>query len=381
MGKTNFKKIRNCVLLFSLMLCACNAEEQQTITTIQLSAHEEELFASSVLQEQHYTLLEAMGQESVISSIKRVLCADDLCFIVDTDRNKITSFDYNGKFISSTSHLIGHATNEYLHIQDAAIDIQQKRIYLHCDSPYQMMILDYDLNVKETIKLEEFFREFTLDSEFIYALCPDLTNESRYELRKYRKENITGDYDILVEQNHAIARARGLGKHMNGNGRSTYVCMPFDNTLYEITSGKIKRFWKLDFSGKWFDYEQNKNLMGYQFTQANPNVLWSVQNIIASDTAVLFNTNLSDLFMASLNTGIGASYSSFTNDSIPFSNSWLLPTSGKYDVTFAIPATQIAGYKEWYLNQGTEIPKTPIRHLIEKVEGDGNPLLIFGKMK
>ena len=48
---------------------------------------------------------------------------------------------------------------------------------------------------------------------------------------------------------------------------------------------------------------------------------------------------------------------------------------------FAIPATQIAGYKEWYLNQGTEIPKTPIRHLIEKVEDDGNPLLIFGKMK
>lgn len=43
----------------------------------------------------------------------------------------------------------GRGHNEYIRVIDASIDEKDKKLYVHCDAPYQMMIFDLDLNLEK----------------------------------------------------------------------------------------------------------------------------------------------------------------------------------------------------------------------------------------
>lgn len=364
-----------------LLLCSCETTKPLTDTNIDIKFQNEELHSSSVFQIQKIIKLESPSSDAILKSTQRILCADSLLFILDKDGNKMVAFDYNGGFLGSTLGLVGHAKNEYLHFTDAAIDNVNRLIYLYCDRPSKMMILDYNLNVKDCIKMEDLILEFAIDSSYVYALCPDVENESHYELRRYNRNNLDGNYDVIIDQREAIRRVGGLGKLINWNGKAVYASMPFDNTIYEIKDGDVKRCWSLDFDGKWFDYEKNKNLRGSRFIDMNDDTHWTIQNIVASDKTLLFNTNQSNVFKASMSSDKGGAYTNIVNDSIPFSSSWMIPTNMNNGIAFKILSSYIVNYMNYYIDRNEDLPTNPINDIIEKTEEGDNPLIILGIVK
>lgn len=364
-------------LLLNVLVCSCETSRTITQSNVGVQFQSEELHSSSFFKIQDVIRLEK-SEESIVNEVQRILCSDSLLFIFDKLGNKLLSFNYDGVFCGSTTGLIGRAHNEYVHILDAAIDNVNRQIFLYCDIPYQMMILDFNLKVNECIKLKELFTEFTIDSTYVYALCPDVNSESHYELRRYSKDDLSGNYEVLIKQDKAIGRVRGLGKCVNVNGDKIYVCMPFDNTVYELANGSVQKCWSFDFGGKWFDYGQNKNFKGSRFIENNKTKHWTIQNVIASDTRLLFNTNQSNVFNTSLKANSCTGYSCLVNDSIPFSNSWMIPTNQKKGMAYLVSPINIVSYKNYYYSKNKELPFNPINPIIEKVTEDDNPLIILG---
>lgn len=373
--------MKNVLPILLLLLCSCESTKPLTDSNIKIDFQDEGLHSSSVFQKQKIIKLDSPSPDAILKSTQRILCADSLLFVLDKEGNKIVAFDYDGRFLGSTLGLVGHAKNEYIHFTDAAIDNVNHLIYLYCDISYQMMILDYNLNVKDCVKMKDLAIEITIDASYVYALCPDAEDESHYELRRYSRENLNEKYDVIIDQREAICRVGGLGKSINGNGNSVYVCMPFDNTIYEITKGTIKRRWILDFDGKWFDYGKNKNLKGSRFIDMNDDMNWTIQNIAASDTTLLFNTNQSNVFKASVSSDNGGAYTNIVNDSIPFSSSWMIPTNLRNGIAFKILSSYIVNYKNYYIDRHEDLPAHPINNIIEKTKEGDNPLIILGTVR
>lgn len=374
--------MKKMLYVFLLVLVySCETTKDFVKTDITTEFTKEELHSSFVLQTQKVIKLENPYSDALIKDAQRIFCSDSTIFILDRGNNKLLSFDYHGSFLGSTKELIGRAQNEYVHVHDAAFDNINHLIYLYCDIPCQMLILDSNLKSMKCIKMKDLFAEFSLDSQFVYALCPDLTNESHYELRRYKRDNLDGEYEIIKEQKESICRVRGLGKCINGNGKQVYVSMPFDNTIYEIRDGYIKRGWTFDLGGEWFDYTLNKDLKGSRFIDKNDDKHWTIQNIIASDSTILFNTNQSNVFKASLSASNCVGYTNLINDSIPFSSSWMIPTNIKNGVAFLIPSANIMDYKNFYVRRHEEIPSTSISKMIKNTTEKDNPFVIIGTIK
>lgn len=365
-----------------VMNTSCITSNEKNISSVNIDFLSEYIHTSTFLDEQKFIKLETFPTDAVIKNIDRALFSKNKLFIIDRSSNKIIAFDEKGHYLCSTSNLIGRGKDEYVRLLDAAIDNQEKRLYVYCDVPHQMMILDYNLQLIDCIKIDALFSEFSIDNSYLYALCPDLQKETRHELRCYRKDNLSNGHYVLIEQNKAIARAGGLGKAINKSGNKVYVSMPFDNTIYELSGGEITDIWKLNFSDKWFNYENSKKLKGSKFIDANGDYNWCIQNICASDSLLLFNTNKSTIYEALLANGIAFGFRGIINDSIPFSNSLFLPTDGlKNAIGFSISAENILQYREYYREREQELPSSPINSIIESFNEADNPLIIIGTIK
>lgn len=369
------------ILGMTSLLSSCMTSMNVMSSDIPVAFEDAELQSSSILKNQTCVKLQSGNQQAMLGRIDRVLCADNRLFVFDKGNNKLVAFDNNGSFISSTVNMVGHAKNEYIHLNDVALDDINRRIYLYCDRPYQMLIVDYDLNVTECVPLKELLLEIAVDSEYLYALYPDLSDFSKYDVRCYRKDNLTGDPVILIKQDKAIPNTLGIGKLLCRSGDYIYTCLPFDNTIYKIADGKIIQDWQINLGDRWFDYNKSKDLKEMAFFSANRDTHWSIQNIIASDSDVLFNTNKTNVFRLSIKSNDCVGFLRFINDSIPFSNSLFIPTSGNYDVSFSIRAEQIVDYRKFYEDRNKPLSAGTLNSIIESYSSDDNPLLILYNLK
>lgn len=318
-------------------------------------------------------------KESYISRIDRVLSLNNGTVISDITGNKVLLFDKTGRFIASTANLIGKGKNEYVHINDCALDASRQRIIVSCDRPYQLMIFDSNLELLECVRTGTYYSEITTDNKFLYAFCVLEDNKS-YELRRYDKNNLSGEYVVLKSFDEGIVGVRGFGKLLCGNDDHIYFSMPFDNNIYKIKDGKIDDTYTIDFSKNWFSYDKSKKLTGSRFIDANLDNKWIIQNIHATDSVIFFNTNDAPFCKVDKNNKYGESYEYFEDVFIPYSSSWFIPYSGKKDkIVMAIPAETISNYLKECKKNNKEI--NPLIKGLSLTDTLSNPVLQFLEFK
>lgn len=369
------------VLSIAICLISCRTDKEVS-NLLPVTYEDSYLHSSSISSNIECIKLATDTVDAIVSQISRILLSPDNLYIVDRVNNKIVAFDRSGKYVTSTSPLLGRARNEYIRINDAAIDTIQHRIYAYCDAPYQIMILDYNLNCVECIAVNELIMECSIDERNFYALCLNIEDESLYELRCYDKYNLTKGYDVLLKQDKGIAYVRSLGKSLIGDMKKTYVCMPFDNRIYSISNGTIKETWGIDWGDKWFNYDTSGQLKGTHFLKANEGINWFMQNICASDTTMYFNTNRSGINKMDLKRQKVINYIDVDNPNIPFSSSWMVPTSGACNtMVYSIPASVVGEYADYYRSRNLLIPTSDIRDIIEQTAETDNPILFIGTIQ
>lgn len=365
-------------ILIAIVAQSSCAPSKETINDISIRYQNDNLNIHSILESQEIIQLESTPAEAVISQINRVLLSENAIYIFDRTANKIVGFDKSGIFRCSTTGLIGRGGNEYIRIMDVAIDNIDKRLFVYCDAPYKILVLDYDLTVIDKIDLNELFLEIAVDNNYLYALTINVENETDYELRCYNKHDISRGYKKLLKQ-RGIAHVRPLGRSLWGATNSIYIGMPFDNTIYKLQNGNITDSWSLNFNGKWFEYEQSKHLKGTFFLDKCDNFSWSIQNICGSDSILFFNTNKSGIYEINIPKQI-ATYFKNTSSNIP-SSTWIVPSSGtESTIVFSIPIGVMIKFIEYYQSRNLPIPTLPINKNLNQMQESDNPILVIGKL-
>ena len=177
-----------CVSCLALCL-SCTAYKQPLDgERIAVEFHDDILKTSSFREGYELVALDAPCNEAVISSVDRLLFAEGRIVVLDQVGNKVLLFDSDGGFLKSTSKMVGKGHNEYIRISDAAIDESARKLYVHCDAPYQMMVFDWDLNPVKRFNLamrdEEGYYRVATDCSAVY-FCKQT---GRYELSLYKAD-------------------------------------------------------------------------------------------------------------------------------------------------------------------------------------------------
>ena len=141
------------IILFALTFSAgaCTTDKQTETSVCEFSFTETDVDVSGLYSKARYVKLEQPNRDAIISNIGRILFVPERIAVVDQDGNKVLLFDEKGNFIKSTSSRIGNGHNEYIRLSDCAADVDNGLFYLCCDAPYQILVLDKDLNFVERI--------------------------------------------------------------------------------------------------------------------------------------------------------------------------------------------------------------------------------------
>lgn len=367
--------------LIALFLSACTASQSVTSKIIPLVNHDGPLSTDSVFEPDcHFVKFQISNSESVISGMERLLCTEDGYIVVDRKGNKLVSFDKTGRFLKSTISLIGKSKNEYISIFDAALDDSGKRIYVYCDAPCKLMILDYNLNVIDNIDFQTFTWELSVDDHCLYALSPDLEDGSVMRLMSFDKNNLSGDGKELLSTQASIPELGTKGKSIVHSG-DCFFSMPFEQKLYQIKNGEITDSFQVEFEDLWFESHSDKTGLS-DFLRVNKDKHWMITSICPSDTKLLFNTNGFQTFVIDRESNICTSYRGIIDTHIPLTSSRLVPTDGLYG--YAVFEMNLKSTKTVLENVSEDgkkqIDPALLRLALEHKNGD-NPTICIWKLK
>lgn len=309
-----------------IFIHSCASTIQTAETVVALEKHQEQSHKSSDLFDwEDLLVLNNSSESSLISSVDRIAIMNGRVFVLDQKGNQILAFNDEGEFVASTARFIGNGKNEYIRLMDMAVDQYEKQIYLYCDAPYQILVLDYNLRIVKRLGVDYLAREICLDSTCLYTLCHNIEKENEYELRCYDKSDLNGKYRSLVSYDKSIPGIFVSGKSICSDGIRCFCSLPFDNRIYEVRDGNINNVYLIDFGDEWFDYASAKGQRGSAFVEQNREKNWLIQNISFSNTFLVFNTNKSRSFYVNLQNNTGAMYRMQVNDLFPFSCSTYTP--------------------------------------------------------
>ena len=369
-----------CVCLFA----ACSEKKTASLEcyNVEVDFHEEPYMTSSFLDKFQLIPLGTPSRESVISHIERLLFADDRIFVVDRISNKVLAFDNHGTFVASTERLIGKGHNEYVRMIDAGVDEESRKLYVHCDAPYQMIVLDFDLNVEKVIPMDYYIREMAVDNEWVYGLRRNSKGDSGYEIVATRKDSLNQPPQILYSTSVEVRGRMTMGKSLTSGGGSIFVSIPFDNKLLKIKDGGIVRTYAIDFGDKGLSkHPIDEDMSPDFFSRHYRDIYWSIVNISGADSLLLFNTNKITQFILNQKTNECHGYERIRQDKLPFSTSYITPSCGlKNGVAYEIDAKIASKFFGQMEETGTNM-ETMSTNTIRQLDPDGNPLIIVATFK
>lgn len=363
------------ICCLTLVVSACSS-----LTTImpqmQFSRNEGTIDCSNVLYDCQIVNFRTSGTESILGNIARLLVSRDRYYVLDSKEKKVVSFDKNGCFERSTEQLMGRGAGEYSSIMDATWDNSDKKVYLLCDVPHQIMILNEDLSLNKCVALEFLANEICVMDDYIYITR---TNKDKIEVLSCRKDDI-GKFRSLYSVED-IPGLCGKGKSMNRSGNLCYVCLPFDNRVLFLNDGGIEKMIELNIDG-WYENRNSAKNGPREFMETHNGESWIVQNICASDSIILFNTNLPNIYVGNMNLMKGV-VRQILPISFPIVESEILPAQEgkKYLYAYCIPAESIVRYKEICKERGIKIKNESAKELIESYDANKNPLVVIAEIK
>ena len=286
---------------------------------------------ASQLFDREYKLiqLDAPTNQSVIKRVERILFAGDNIIVVDRLGNKLLLFDKTGKFITSTSDLIGRGHNEYIRLLDAALDEKGQRIYVYCDAPYQIMVFDYNLNLIDCTSLDFLAFEIAVDSTYVYLTRYDESGERKFDLVAIDKENLQMTPHLICKGVQGVRGLNGIGKSLNISNGYVYFNVPFKYDIYKIKGAQIIETFAMNFGDKEVTDIETKELRPSEFISEYPKHIWSLQNFCVTDSVIMYRANTPHYFFINTKNNECIVYDEILNDVLPIFNSMTIPTQGK----------------------------------------------------
>lgn len=200
MKKTCFHYVWGLAISIGWTLNGCVSGSSLNAELVKVETHgiHDELVYSSFLKSYEIVALSDSVPEALIKFPDRILFAEDRIFVVDKADNKLLMFDREGNFLKSTASMVGKGHNEYIRLMDVAMDKEGRTLYVHCDAPYQIMVFDFDLNLKEVVQTDYYMDEVVADGRFIYGIRTLYRDETGFELVALERNRLQDTPRVLL---------------------------------------------------------------------------------------------------------------------------------------------------------------------------------------
>ena len=343
---------------------------------------------SEVAEDYKIIQFDGSSPEAVVGSMERVMFLKDRIYVFDRTNNIVSSFSSDGKFIKSTKQYVGRARGEYISISDVSADLESSRIYIFCDRPNKIIIMDYELNFLYEEELDVYPLEILVAGKYLYCYCYDHENISRHSLVRFDKNHLKGKGTVLLDTKAIIPGVETFGASLIAN-KGVDFCMPFSRIINHIEDGEITNSYEIDFDGRWFSYNDSKGMQPRPFLNENKDKVWSIKNMRYSDNHMIFSTNQATFFTCDLNNNICTAYRGIENDMIPLQGLFMVPLQGMSGYFgYVVPVSTILNVKE-HIEKIVPMFKSRYgkdvdTYLIEKIKDSNeecNPFLVMYKMK
>ncbi len=366
-------------------LISCKTTEEQLSVPIKYS--NSSLLLSDIVE--NYDIIQFESTvNSTIGNIKKIAFLKDRLFILDKKNNCVLSFDNNGRFLNSSKSLIGNAKGEYISIEDIAVDNETSTLYMFCDRPNKIIILNKNLEFIKEKNLNVFPIEIVISGQYLYCYCYEHDNIKKRSLVRLDKNLTNDNIDILYNTSETIPGIDSFGASLSGNnGNEVTFCAPFSNSFIH-NKNKILMTHYLDFGDKWYSYEDSKDLQPKEFLKNNENTIWAIKNICSNNNRIFFTTNQSIVFDYDTEKMICTGYKGIENDILPLNSPFIVPKQGMDGyIAISISVSSILQLKE---NKDLIIPNFEnkykckldkrIESIIDTYTETSNPIIIMYKL-
>lgn len=369
--------------IMGLIYISCTPSKHLNNIKVELFDNGHALTFSSFLEEYKIISLSSNTSEAMIKYPDRLLFFGNRIFVMDRGGNKIIVYDRNGKFLKSTAQMVGRGHNEYIRVIDASIDEKDKKLYVHCNAPYQMMIFDLNLNLEKTIPMDYYMGEIAIEGNQLYGICYNKPKDGGgYSFVTVNKNDLKKEPTILLSFENAITGRWTLGKSLMPCRDGVYVCLPFDTRIYKFKDATITEEYNMDFGEQGLiEHPVTKDMNPRWFDKYYRDINWSIVNMTESDSILLFNTNKAHAFIMNKNQYQCSGHMNLNNDIFPISCARIIPSQGLSNgvVYFIIPSSIEKMLEQ--AKKGKETLTPAIKEFKQKFDPNGNPLLIVWNIK
>ena len=290
-------------------------------------------------------------------------------------------FDGEGNFLKSTANMVGRGHSEYLRVIDASLDEKDKKLYVHCDAPYQMMVFDFDLNLKEIIHMDYYMGEMVVEGNLIYGICYNAPPAKGFCLVSTAKSRPDTEPDTLLTFQNIVPGRWTFGKSLLSRHDGTYVCFPFDTHIYQFRKGEITETYNMDFGDHGLlAHPLPENITPKMFDRYNNGLHWSIVNMSSSDSLLLFNTNSFELFIMDKEKRLCEGYKEAYNDLSRIHCGRIIPTQGLPEgIVFQCNAHSIEETLQAWAKKN-DMPLV-LKEISRNFNPEGNPLIMIWTIK
>ena len=278
----------------------------------------------------------------------------------------------------STQKYKGHGRNEYIHLSDMAFDETNGLIYALCDTPSEIIIFDKNLEIRSIHPIDFMPIEMCVDSTHIVFLRSNY-NKNCYEILTLEKGHLNEPPIVILNSEIAVKRIMGMGRSLTCTNGECWVSLPFDNCIYNIFKGKVRKKYCINFQEMWYKNDNNK---AQQFLKKNSDKVWSIQNVQKCNQYLWFNTNTEGLYCIDTEKEQCLCYDLIVHDSIPYASQLIVPQQGLLNkVSFSIMPSFIYSYIRNFEKDCTQKTENRVYELAKNNIKEKNALVMFWEMK
>lgn len=382
------KNITISIVIFcvvSAMSCVTEKNLAWVEKPIEFVAAETSFCDTTFLSNMRLVRLENSGTQGVVNQISKIIEIDDRLYIFDRILNQITVFDNDGRFVRTINHM-GHGNGEYIRLTDVTYD-RTKRELLCLAEPSSIIHYALDGTYIETDKLDDFYTDICCDESHIYlyhstyadAKTPDYTISSRNKRDGSMKE--------LLAFTEEHAPFCSLGSKMFANGGSIEFVRKFDNDIYHVSNGSIDSCFSMNM--KSFTFPMNRLSKQYDCGELydlckKEKLIYMITNLVQGKSLFMFSSNLYDIHVAQLTSGLCRNYSYMTVSKYNIPVSLFCPVEGgKNKCCFVLQASSVMNFKRMY--EADQRVRNSIRaefiNDTKDISEDSNPVLLIFDVK
>lgn len=188
------------------------------------------------------------GENCLIGNIRDIKCSDNRFFIKEYDDSKvILEFDNEGKFVTQIGG-IGQGPGEYVSVSDIALDPWQNQIIISNPSRKNLQYYDFNGNYIKDVKVDLYFRSFTLCDKDNYFINVDDRGNSRLDVHAGKLLLINNMGEVLFSA--FSERLEYTYSHLSSLNVSTKKVLyhpAYSTSIYEIEDQTVTEKYSFDF--------------------------------------------------------------------------------------------------------------------------------------